>query len=112
MKARRRFSKEFKQQVVEEGQSGLEPLAAVLRRYEISSGIYYRWAEKYQRGQLDNEPTREGALRNKVAELERKVGQQAMEIDLLKKLRAIQQEQINAEPSNRVIAGPSKGGAK
>ena len=112
MKARRRLSKEFKRQVVEEVQSGQESLAGILRRYEISSSSYYKWVEQYERGKFDNEPTQEGALHNKIAELERKVGQQAMEIDLLKKLRAIQQERINVERSNRVIAGPFKGGSK
>lgn len=112
MKPRRKFPTELKRQVVEEVRNGLISLAEILRKYEIVSSVYYRWEAQYERGKFDNEPTHEGELLNRIAELERKVGQQSMEIDLLKKIRALQQKKISVLPSNVVVAGPSKRGAK
>lgn len=112
MKKRRKFSKETKRQIIEEVQVGELSLAEVLRKYEISASVYYGWLRNYERGKFDNEPTKEGELLNRIAELERKVGQQAMEIDLLKKLKEIQQRRINEKRSSTVITGPSKGGVK
>lgn len=111
MRKRRNFTKSFKRQVVEEAQSG-GTLAEILREHEISSSVYYKWEEAYQRGKLDNEPSSQGALLNQIAELERKVGQQAMEIDLLKKIKQTQQHKLSELSSLRIVAGPSKGGAK
>lgn len=112
MKPRRKFPIELKRQVVEEVRGGLISLAEILRKYEIVSSVYYRWEAQYERGKLNNEPTREGDFLNRIAELERKIGQQAMEIDLLKKLRELQQKKISVLPSNVVVTGPSKRGAK
>ena len=112
MKTRRKFTNEVKRQVVEEVQSGSVSLGEALKRYEINSSRYYYWKAQYDRGMFNNEPTAEGALLNKIAELERKVGQQAMEIDLLKKLKEAQARRIGVMPSVAVITGASKRGAK
>ena len=112
MKKRRKFSNEFKKQVIEEVQSGLISQAEALRKYGINSSVYSKWYDKYQLGQLNNTPSREGEYRNRIAELERKIGQQVMEIDLLKKLKEIQDERIKEKQSKTVITGPLKGGAK
>lgn len=110
--ARRRFTKEFKRQAVEEVRSGLITAAEAFRKYEINSSTFYHWQAAYERGRFDNEPTHEGAFLNRIAELERKVGQQAMEIDLLKKLRQIHLEKQREARSAPVLLVPSKGGAK
>jgi transposase len=109
---RRRFSKEFKKQVIEEVQSGLIKPAEAFRKYEINSATFYQWKVRYELGKLDNEPTKEGAHLNRIAELERKVGQQAMEIDLLKKLREIRLREEKEKRFAPVILVGSKGGAK
>ena len=87
MKTRRKFTNDIKRQVIEELSSRSVSIGEALRRYEINSSRYYYWKAQYDRGMFNNEPTAEGALLNKIAELERKVGQQAMEIDLLKNSR-------------------------
>jgi len=112
MNPRRKFTQEFKHNVIEEVQSGMIVLAEALRKYEINSSRYYYWKAQYDRGMFNNEPTAEGVQLNRIAELERKVGQQAMEIDLLKKVREAQFRRISAMPSNIVITGPSKRGAR
>ena len=112
MRKRRNFSQNFKRQTIEAVQSGQSSLAEILRKHEISPSTYYKWQDDYQRGKLDNEPTSEGAYLNRIAELERKVGQQAMEIDLLKKLKQTQQQKLSELSLPRIVTGLSKGGAK
>ena len=110
--ARRRFTKEFKKQVIEEVRSGLLSSAEAFRKYEINSSTFHHWKIQYERGRFDNEPTERGAFLNKIAELERKVGQQTMEIDLLKKLREIRLQKEREARLTPVPTVPSKGGAK
>ena|SRR3989344_5406417 len=87
MKIKRKFSLEFKKGLVEEIKTGVLSMAQAIRQHELGYALIYRWMDQYERGKLNNEATEAGALKNKIAELERKVGQQAMEIDLLKKAR-------------------------
>lgn len=111
-KLKRRFNLEFKRKVVEEVKSGLLTKAQAARQYELGENLIYRWMNDYDHGRFNNGPTVEGALENKIAELERKVGQQAMEIDLLKKARAYYQHELNAKSSRIIPQVPSNGGAK
>jgi transposase len=89
MKSRRKFTKEFKQTAVRRLQSG-QSIAEVARALEVNPSELHRWRRELQEhgerafsgvGKTRGEESR-------VAELERKVGQQAMEIDFLK--RALQ----------------------
>ena len=85
MKHRRRFSIDLKRQVVEELLSGVSTPAQLIRRYEISSGLLYRWKEQYARGRFDNEPSKEAALEDRVRQLEQLVGRLTLENEFLKK---------------------------
>lgn len=84
---RRRFSKEFKLQVLQELQSG-KTAAQVCRSHDLKEMLVSKWKREYERDPLHafsgngNPSTQE----TKEAELERKVGQQAMEIDFLKRV--------------------------
>lgn len=87
--SRRRFSREFKLAGVRRLQSG-QSAAEVARALEVHPTDLYRW-----RRELDEHGERafQGVGRkrveeDKVAELERKIGQQTLEIDFLK--RALQ----------------------
>jgi transposase-like protein len=113
MKAKRKFTKEFKREVVETVRSGALTVTQALKQYEIVSSILYGWMDQYDHGRFGNEPTETGALENKIAELERKVGQQAMEIEFLKKVRAMQAQRKNGNPSGKPMSGSQySGGAK
>ena len=90
MMSRKKFSKEFKQTAVRRLQSG-QGVAEVARALEVHPSDLHRW-----RRELDEYGARAfsgvGKKRtedSQVAELERKVGQQALEIDFLKR-RALQ----------------------
>lgn len=110
MVSRRKFSKEVKLTAVRRVQAG-EAVARLARELEINPSELYRWCRESQefgaqafagKGHPRGEPDR-------VAELERKIGQQALEIDFLK--RALQhveeQRQLRAlgggAPSTRKL---------
>jgi transposase len=85
MRNQRTFSQEFKRQVVEELLSGESSPAQLCRRHNITSSLLYHWKKQYSRGKFNNEPTEEGALRDRIEKLERLVGRLTLENELLKK---------------------------
>lgn len=85
MRTRRSFNKEFKQQVVEEILSSGTTTVAAYRKYSVAYPVIKQWQKAYELGKLDNEPTTEEGYKQKIAQLERKVGQLTMEVDVLKK---------------------------
>jgi len=89
MKSRRKFTKEFKQTAVSRLNSG-QSAAEVARALEVHPSDLHRWRrELRQHGERAFSGVgNQRAAENRVAELERKIGQQAMEIDFLK--RALQ----------------------
>lgn len=112
---RRRFTVGFKQQVVEEIESGLVTTAQASRKYEISAGVIDRWRWKSRDGQLVERPsTEEKALRAENERLKAKIGDLTMQIDLLKKLDAYAQRR--RKESTSVITAKNlaqfQGGAK
>ena len=85
MRNQRTFSQEFKRQVVEELLSGESRPAQLCRRHNISSSLLYHWKKQYGRGKFNNEPTAEGALKDRIEKLERLVGRLTLENEFLKK---------------------------
>lgn len=84
---RRQFTKELKLQVVQELDAGLS-LAEASRRYEVHPNLIRKWRDLY-RENGDRAFAGHGKMYReeaKIAALERKIGQQAMEIEFLKKL--------------------------
>ncbi|MCH8865196.1 MAG: transposase, partial [Chloroflexi bacterium] len=75
----RRFSIEFKSQVIHDLLSGESSPAQLCRRYNISSSLLYHWKKQYRRGKFNSEPTDEAALRDRVEKLERLVGKLTLE---------------------------------
>jgi transposase len=107
MRARRRYSEEFKRQVCEEYLSERAGVAQLSRRHELSPSLIRIWIGKYEQGGFaeDARPSvHEKQLAARVAELERKIGQLTLENDLLKKLEAHARRQRSVRPS--VISGP------
>lgn len=94
---RRKFTKEFKQQVLREVQAG-KSIAQASREYELHPNLISKWQkllEQYARNAFQGNGhayTQEA----KVAELERLIGQQTIEISLLKKVLQAQ-ERLKAE---------------
>jgi transposase len=89
MKPRRKFTKEFKLTAIRRLQSG-QSTAEVARALEVHPSELHRWRRELeeQQEQAFSGTGRKRAEESQVAELERKIGQQAMQIDFLK--RALQ----------------------
>jgi len=116
MKNQRSFSLEFKRQVVEELLSGESRPAQLCRRYNIGSSVLYHWKKQYSRGKFNNEPTEEGALKDRIEKLERLVGKLTLENEVLKKSlqNSLAQLTKNGQPSGHggVSVSSSGGGAR
>lgn len=89
------FSEEFKREKVQELCSGLYSINALCKLWGVTSTTVYRWLYKYspdhKKGttmviQKDSEALKTSELLNKVADLERWLGQKQMQIDYLEKL--------------------------
>ena len=83
--SRRRFTKEFKLAAVQRLEMGAS-LAEVARAFEVNPNVLHRWRREFRQGTGNAFPGN-GKPRwseGRIAELERKVGQQALEIDFLK----------------------------
>jgi transposase-like protein len=91
MARHRSFSSEFKRQIAKEfldGRAGLHELA---RRHSLSRNLIRLWIRKYEAGEFTDELAEAVHIAHyerKIDELERKVGQLTMEVDLLKKGRS------------------------
>ena len=116
MKKYRKFTAEFKRQVVEEFLSGLSSPAQITRRHEISSGLLYRWKKQYLNNMFADSPIREAALQDRICQLEQLVGKLALENEFLKKAvqRSLARDGNNDSslPTTGTCSRPSKGGVK
>lgn len=91
MSERRRFTPEFKAKVVLEALSGSKSSAEVCREYEIGAPLLSTWkATLLERAALVFQGDEHAhAEQGRIAELERLVGRQALEIEVLKKASSI-----------------------
>jgi transposase len=83
--SRRQFTKEFKLAALQRLEMGAS-VAEVARVFEVNPNVLHRWRREFRQGPgnvfpgLGKRRWEEG----RVAQLERKIGQQALEIDFLK----------------------------
>jgi transposase len=102
MKARRKFTKEFKQTAVRRLNNG-QNMAEVARALEVHPSDLHRWRRELQdHGERAfNGTGKKRAEETKVAELERKIGQQTVEIDFLKRaLQHVEEQRLLRALSN------------
>ena len=85
MRKYKRYSTEFKRQVVEELLSGVRSPAQIMRKHEISSGLLYHWKKQYLNNLFADAPNREAALEERICQLEQLAGKLALENEFLKK---------------------------
>ena len=108
--SRRRFTQEFKLAAVERLDQGVSA-AEVSRAFEINPNLLHRWRRELRQGPGNAFPG-EGKRRwqeTRTAELERKVGQQTMEIDFLKQClqRIEEQRKLQASAGKPLSANRS-----
>ena len=85
----RKFSAEFKAQVVLEIVSGNKSLAEVSRQHQIKNTVLSRWKAQFLEGAPGifelGRPAEEKRLRERIADLERLAGKQALQLEIAKK---------------------------
>jgi transposase-like protein len=94
--SRRKFTKEMKVTAIRQLEAGTSA-AEVARAFEVNPNLLHRWRKEFRHGPGNAFPG-VGKRRwedPKVAQLERKVGQQAVEIDFLKRcLQRLEEQRI------------------
>ena len=83
--SRRRFTREFKLAAIQRLEQGIS-IAEVARALEVNPNLLQRWRTEFRQGPGNAFPG-QGQRRwseGRIAELERKIGQQTLEIDFLK----------------------------
>ena len=108
--SRRRFTREFKLAAVRRLEAGVS-MAEVARGLEVSPSVLQRWRHEFRQAPGNAFPGN-GQRRwseGRVAELERKIGQQAVEIDFLKGClqRIEEQRMLRASTGNPRSTGRS-----
>jgi transposase len=114
--SRRKFTREMKLAAVRQLETG-SSAAEVARAFEINPNLLHRWRKEFRHGPGNAFPG--GGKRRwdeaKVAQLERKVGQQTLEIDFLKGcLQRIEEQRMmqaltgKPRPTNTSKAKPKK----
>lgn len=83
--SRRKFTRECKLEAVRRLEQG-ESVAALARALEVNPNLLHRWRLEYRQAPATAFPGqgRRGTETDRMAQLERKIGQQALEIDFLK----------------------------
>lgn len=99
MAKRRRFTPEFKAQVVLEILSGLKTTAEVSREHKLQAQVVNRWKSVF----LEQAPTiferasGQTGEQQRVAELERLVGRLTLELEVAKKASSILQSHLDGK---------------
>ena len=111
MKSRKKFTKEFKQTAVRRLNSG-QSVAEVARALEVHPSDLHRWRRELQEHgeHAFSGVGQKRAEESRVAELERKIGQQSMEIDFLKRaLQHVEEQRLLRALNNGALStGRSK----
>ena len=89
--SRRNFTPKFKAQVVLEILSGVKSAAEACREYNLKPSVVSDWKATLLANAVNafDNPAQRSKEQEKIAELERMVGKQAMELDILKKASSI-----------------------
>jgi transposase len=109
--SRRQFTKEFKLAAVRRLEMG-SSIAEVARAFEVNPNVLQRWRREFRDGPGNAFPG-PGKRRweeGRVAQLERKIGQQTLEIDFLKGClqRIEEQRQLQAMTGKPLSSSKSK----
>jgi transposase-like protein len=108
---RRKFTKEFKLAAVRRLEQGVS-IAEASRALEVDANVLHRWRREFRQGAGNVFPGngKQRWSEGRIAELERKVGQQALEIDFLNGClqRIEQQRMLQALTGNPPSAAKSR----
>jgi transposase-like protein len=114
----RYFSEEFKKQKVREIEKNLCRFNDVCKEYEVSRTAVYRWIYKYssmrkkgekQVVESESDTKKILALRERVKELERIIGQKQLLIDFQEKVIEVAEQEYKVDIKKKFGGKPSSG---
>ena len=109
--SRRQFTREFKLAAIRRLEMG-SSIAEVARAFEVNPNVLQRWRREFRDGPGNafSGPGKRRWEENRVAQLERKIGQQTLEIDFLKGClqRIEEQRQLQAITGKPLSTSRSK----
>ena len=109
--SRRLFTKEFKLAAVRRLEQGVS-IGEAARALEVNPNVLHRWRREFRTGTGNAFPGngKQRWVEGRIAELERKIGQQALEIDFLRGClqRIEEQRMLQAGTGNPPSTGRSK----
>ena len=81
-------------EIVKEALSQKEPLGQIARRHQVCEGLIYRWRDRFFAGRESSsgvcraqcKPGEKAALERQIEELQKLIGEQAVEMRFLKRL--------------------------
>jgi len=118
VKDRRVFSEQLKKQVIKDLVSRRTTIKSVMAEHQVSAQSVYRWLYKYSPQhqpqctlvvQMKSEAAKSHELQNRVADLERIIGQKQLEIDFLNKLIEIGSKELDFDFKKNFSPKPSNG---
>lgn len=118
IRGRRIFSEELKKKVVKDLTSNRTTIKALMREHQVSHQAVYSWLYKYSPYhhqkctlvvQMKSEEAKKMELQQRIAELERIVGQKQLEIDFLNKLLEISSSELGFDVKKSFSSPPLNG---
>ena len=118
IRERRIFSEEIKKKAVKDLTSKRTSIKALMNEHQISHQTVYTWLYKYSPYheqkctlvvQMKSEELKNNELRQRMAELERIVGQKQLEIDFLNKLLEIGSDELGFDLKKSFSPPPLNG---
>jgi len=118
IRERRIFSEELKKKAVKDLTGNRTTIKALMNEHQISGQTVYKWLYKYSPYheqkctlvvQMNSEEIKNSELRQRMAELERIVGQKQLEIDFLNKLLEIGSGELGFDLKKSFSPPPSNG---
>ena len=116
LRERRIFSEELKKKIVKDLVAKRITLGQVVAEHQVNRNSVYNWLYKYSPQhqpkptlvvQMQSEEIKNHELRQRIADLERIVGQKQLEIDFLNKLLEVGSEELGFDLKKNFNASPS-----
>lgn len=121
LKPRRTFSESFKREKVHEIETGITRVCEICKEYEVSTTAVYKWIHKYSKNmkkttktivETQSDTRKLQALKQKVADLERMLGQKQIEVDFMSKMIELAEEEYEIDIKKNFGGEPSSGFGK
>ncbi len=118
IRVRRIFSEELKRKAIKDLTSKRTTIKALMNEHQVSHQAIYTWLYKYSPYheqkctlvvQMKSEEAKKNELQQRIAELERIVGQKQLEIDFLNKLLEIGSSELGFDLKKSFSSPPLNG---